>query len=295
LDFRFWIFELVSDFDIRISDLKYIMETNQNNNRLCGSCGLCGMCGEGIKKAAVVALSLLSLFLLAASIGEFKKIPTIGKDLPVINTISVSGTGEVIAVPDIATFSFSVTDESLSIVDSQNNVTKATNDILDYLQKNGVDKKDIKTTGYNIYPRYEYYNQTPYSSGKRTLAGYDVSQSVAVKVRKIADAGKIIGGVGELGATDVSGLTFGFDKDDELKAAARKDAVTKAKAQAAQIAADLGVSLGRIVSYTENGNYPIVYGMNGGEVMSARATPTPNLPSGENKITSTVNITYEIR
>lgn len=268
------------------------MENTQEHN--CCHNGICANHG-GVKKAAVWTLVLLTVFLAAKSINEFKKYPTVGKDLPVMNTINVSGTGEVIAVPDIATFSFTVTDESLSIVDSQNNVTKATNDILSYLQKNGVDKKDIKTTGYNIYPRYEYYGQSLYSSGKRTLAGYDVSQSIEVKVRKIADSGKIIGGVGELGATDVSGLTFGFDKDDELKAEARKDAVTKAKAEAKQIADDLGVSLGRIVSYNESGNYPIYYGM-GGDMMSAKAvSPAPNIPSGENKITSTVNITYEIR
>lgn len=258
-----------------------------------------GMCHNhfGAKKAMVVTLSLLSLFLLAVSINEFKKMSIIGKDLPVINTINVSGEGEVVSIPDIATFSFTVTNESLSIINSQNAVTKSVNDILAYLGKNGVDEKDIKTTGYNIYPRYEYYNVSSsyYPSGKQTLAGYDVSQSVQVKVRKIADAGKIIGGVGELGATNVSGLNFGFDQEDSLKAEARADAVNKAKAKAQQIAKDLGVSLGRIVSYNESGNYPIMYGM-GGDVMSAKSiAPSPNIPSGENKITSTVNITYEIK
>ena len=162
------------------------MENNQEH-----SCH--GMCMHGgVKKAAVASLSLLALFLLAASISEFKKIPTIGSDIPAVNTISVSGTGEVVAVPDIATFSFSVTEESLNITDSQNKSAKSINDITEYLTKNGVDKKDIKTTGYNIYPRYEYYGASSYyPSGKQTLAAYVVSQSVEVKIRKIADAGKI--------------------------------------------------------------------------------------------------------
>src|SRR3989338_810350 len=104
-----------------------------------------GMCIHGgVKKVAIVALSLLSLFLLAVSIGEFKRIPTIGSDVPAMNTINVSGTGEIVAVPDIATFSFSVTEESLNVADAQTNSAKAINDIMDYLAKNGVDKKDIK-------------------------------------------------------------------------------------------------------------------------------------------------------
>lgn len=274
------------------------METNHNENCACEHCNMHGMCHHhfGVKKAMIVTLGLLSLFLLTVSISEFKKMSIIGKDLPVINTINVSGEGEVVSVPDIATFSFTVTNESLSIVNSQSAVTKSVNDILAYLGKNGVDEKDIKTTGYNIYPRYEYYNASSYSSGKQTLAGYDVSQSVQVKVRKIVDAGKIIGGVGELGATNVSGLNFGFDQEDSLKAEARADAVNKAKAKAEQIAKDLGVSLGRIVSYSESGNYPIMYGMGASDMISAKSiAPSPSIPSGENKITSTVNITYEIK
>lgn len=267
------------------------MENNQDH-----SChGLC--LHGGVNKAAVVALSLLALFLLAASIGEFKKIPTIGSDVPAVNTINVSGTGEIVAVPDIATFSFSVTEESLNVVDAQSKSAKSINDIMDYLDKNSIDKKDIKTTGYNIYPRYEYYGTSIYyPSGKQTLAAYVVSQTVEVKIRNIANAGKILGGLGELGANNISGLTFGFDKDDSLKAEARADAISKAKAQAEEIAKSLGVSLGRIVSFNENSYLPMAYGMGGGDVMAVKASaPTPEVTPGESKITSTINITYEIK
>lgn len=250
----------------------------------------------GVKKTAIVTLSLLSLFLLAAAIGEFEKLSTIGKDLPVINTINVSGTGEVVAVPDIATFSFAVTEESLNIGEAQTNSAKSVNDIMDYLTKNGVDKNDIKTTGYSIYPRYEYYNSsTYYPSGKQTLAAYVVSQNVEVKVRKISDAGKLLGGIGELGANDISGLTFSFDKDQELKDQARTQAITEAKSQASAIASELGVSLGRIVSYSENGPGPLPYAMNVGVVSAKAPSASPDITPGESKISSTVSITYEIK
>lgn len=256
-----------------------------------------GICFHGIlKKVVIIAFSLLSLFLLAISIGEFKKLPTIGSDVPAMNTISVSGSGEVVAVPDIATFSFSAVEESLNVADAQSKSAKSINDITDYLTKNGVDKKDIKTTDYNIYPRYEYYGTSSYyPSGRQTLAAYVVSQTVQVKVRKIADAGKLLGGLGELGATNVSGLTFGFDKDDVLKAEARTNAINKAKVQAEDIAKSLGVSLGRVVSYSENGGYPIAYGMGGDMMVSKASSPVPSVTPGESKITSTVSITYEIK
>src|SRR3989344_402437 len=253
---------------------------------------------SGVKKAAVVALSLLSLFLLAASIGQFKKIPTIGRDMPAMNTINVSGTCEGVAGPDIATFSFSVTEESLNVAEAQSKSAKSVNDIMAFLAKNGVDKKDIKTSGYNIYPRYDYLNTSIYyPGGRQSLVAYVVSQSVEVKVRKIADAGKLLGGLGELGANNVSGISFGFDNDDNLKADARDKAIQEAKTRAKTIANSLGVSLGRIVSFSENGNYPypIAYGKGGADMMVSAQTVTPEISAGESKIISTVNITYEIR
>jgi len=61
----------------------------------------------------------------------------------------------------------------------------------------------------------------------------------------------------------------------------------------------LGVRLVRIVNFSENGNYPIMYakGMMATESVASAPTPTPTptLPTGENKITSNVTITYEIR
>lgn len=274
------------------------METNQTKD-CCGGCcssenTSCCIDG-GLKKAAKWAIILLAVFLLAKTVNEFKQYQFVGRDVPANSTISVSGTGEVVAVPDIATFSFSVTEESLSVEEAQKKSADSVNAIMSFLEKSNIAKKDIKTSGYNIYPRYEYSSGTYYPEGKRSLAAYVVSQSVEVKIRKIADAGKILGGIGELGATDVSGLAFGFDKDYSMKADARKEAVTKAKEQARVIARDLGVSLGRIVSYSENENYPIMYGR--ADVMTAKAMSSvaPEITPGENKIKSVVNLTYEIK
>ena len=77
----------------------------------------------------------------------------------------------------------------------------------------------------------------------------------------------------------------------------RADAITKAKAQAKQLAKDLGVSLGKIVNFSESsGNYPVpmyAYGM-GGAADSTKAV-SPNLPTGENTYNASVSVTYEIR
>ena len=111
---------------------------------------------QKIKKSVIITLALLSLFLLAETVGEVKSYRYIGSYPSSPSSINVSGKGEVVGIPDIATFSFSVTEESLVVSEAQTESARKVNAILDYLKKNGVSEKDITNSGYNIYPRYEY-------------------------------------------------------------------------------------------------------------------------------------------
>ncbi len=215
------------------------------------------------------------------------------------DTITVSGKGEVVVTPDIATVSFGVTAENLDVAKAQTEATTKMNGIIDLLKSKGVNEKDIKLTNYNIYPRYDYTQTTaiyPYT-GKQVLAAYVVSQTVEVKIRDISKAGEILSGVGTLKVTDVSGLNFTVDKEDAVKDEARALAITDAKDQAKILAKNLGVRLVKITAFSEGGNYP-VYAMNKSMALGmggADAAIAPQVPMGENKITSNVSITYEIR
>ncbi len=213
----------------------------------------------------------------------------------ITSMITVSGKGEVIVKPDIATISFGVTAENLDVAKAQEESATKINKIIDFLKTSGVEEKDIKTVNYSVYPRYDYVNSKTYPyNGKQVLAGYTVSQSVEVKIREIKNAGAILSGVGEFGVTDVGGLNFSVDKYDEEQNKARTAAIKDARAQAEVLAKSLGVKLVRITSFSENGNYPMYYAKEmsamGGDMMVA-----PQVPTGENKITSNVSITYEIR
>jgi len=216
------------------------------------------------------------------------------------DTITVSGKGEVVVKPDIATVSFGVTAENMDVSKAQTEATTKMNGIIDLLKGKGVEAKDIKLTNYNIYPRYDYTQTSqiyPYG-GKQVLAAYVVSQTVEVKIRDISKAGEILSGVGTLKVTDVSGLNFTVDKEDAVKDEARALAITDAKDQAKILAKNLGVRLVKITAFSEGGNYPVYYEMNKSMALGmggADAAIAPQVPMGENKITSNVSITYEIR
>lgn len=252
---------------------------------------------------AATALGVLALFLFAATLAEVKGLRFIGSGVAATNTISVSGEGEVFAVPDIATYSVTVRETAKQVKDAQDAASKKGNDIIAYLKEQGIDEKDIKTADYSVNPQYEY-TQTECPAGgycppgKQILMGFEVRQTLTVKVRDTKKAGDLLSGVGSRGASEVSGLTFEIDDEDKLKAEARDKAIKQAQEKAEVLARSLGVSLVRVVGFFENEGpvYPI-YGMGGAErAMDAsfKSAP-PEIPAGENKIVSNVSVTYEIK
>ncbi|MEX0918113.1 MAG: SIMPL domain-containing protein [Candidatus Paceibacterota bacterium] len=217
-------------------------------------------------------------------------------------TINVRGEGEVLARPDIGQFTFSVRAQGDDAASAQEQSAEAMNGIIAYLTEAGVAENDIKTTNYNLNPRYVYEERAcPMGSycppGEQRIDGYEVSQMVEVKVRELDNSGDLISGVGSRGATNISGLQFTIDDEDDLKAEAREAAIAEAKEKAEELADALGVRIVRMVGYYEEEMYQPYYGMGGDMAMSesAMARVAPNMPTGENEITATVNITYEVR
>jgi len=224
------------------------------------------------------------------------------------NVITFSGHGEVTATPDIANIYFTINKESKTVKEAQTLVAEIEKKSLDFLKENNVLEKDIKTTNASFIPKYEYQYDakailrpcTEYSCpprpGKNVIVGYSASESITVKIRNTDDVGKIIQGLGILGVSDLNGPDFSIDKENELKAQARKLAIDDAKQKAKDLAEDLDIRLGDIISFSEGINYGGMYYK--ATIMDSMesATPAPaEIPKGENTITSDVNITYEIR
>ena len=258
-----------------------------------------------VVKAVTVALVVFAIWGLAGAFKTFKEFGYIGSGTTATNVISVSGEGEVFAVPDLATFSVTVTEEAKEVKDAQKVATKKINDIISYLKGAGIEEKDIKTTSYNVNPKYEWIQEScapglPCRGGRQEMTGFEVSQSVEVKVRDTEKAGDILSGVGSRGAFNVSGLSFTIDEEDKLKSEARAKAIDDAEGKAQELADQLGVSLVRIVGFSEDGGgYPIYAKREMTMALSDGGAPAlasaPSIPTGENKITSNVTITYEIR
>jgi len=253
----------------------------------------------GILGVVIVAV-FASIFLITKTVNEVKKFGA--NDNPYYNSVSMTGKGEVVAVADIANFNFSVMETSESVESAQKMATEKINKALDYLKSKGVEEKDIKTTSYNINPKYDWIQgpctQYRCEPGQSKLIGYDVSQNIDVKVRDTSKAGELLAGIGAVGISNVSGLQFTIDDEETLKAEARALAIADARSKVDAIAKDLGVRVVRVISFNEDEAYPMPdygEGMGGEYNMAKSASVAPQLPSGENKITSRVYVSFEIR
>ena len=249
------------------------------------------MFDEKFKKIISMLAVVLSLYVLVLAYNGILESRYAGKDVNPANIINVSAVGEVFAAPDVANFSVSVVKEAKTALEAQNQNAEAINKIVKFLKESGIEDKDMKTSGYNIYPKYDYLENRG-----QVFRGYEATQSLDVKVRKIDDAGKILSGAVEMGANQVGGINLAIDNEDALKRAARQAAISEAKQKAEELVKDLGVRLGKLVSFSEStGGYPIsIYGL-AKETGIGGGAVAPDIQKGENKISVSVNLTYEIR
>lgn len=233
----------------------------------------------------LVAVFVLSAVWLLQGIDQMRRTGNVG------DTLAVSGTGKVLVKPDIAVADIAISVEGTTAKVAQDEANKKSKSVVDYLKKAGIKDADIKTSGYNIYPQYDYTN------GRSRIRGYQVTQSLTVKIRDMDKANTILDGVVSAGANQVNSLRFEVDQPELLKSEARKKAIDDANKKADELRDQLGVRLGKIVSFSESGDYmpPIIYGIGGGGAVKAESVPAPELPAGENEIVVNVTITYQLR
>lgn len=247
--------------------------------------------------AFTLVLILAAVFIAIKIAGEFNVIED--NDY---NTITVEGDSEVFASPDIATVSFSVRKENLDLNKAQAEAEESVSKALNSIKSLGVEDKDIQTTYYNAAPRYEWNQkcgQYGCETGERVLVGYEVSETVSIKIRDLTKVSPIIGALGSSTVTDISGPNFEIENRDELQQQVREEAIKEARIKAKALAKDLDVKLGKIVTFYEGGyGVPVYARAEMDAVMSkeeSSGTVSPSIEEGQNRIYSSVSVVYRIK
>jgi len=247
---------------------------------------------------SVVAVAIFIAFMVT-------EISHISNTATTTNTVSFSGEGKVTAKPDIAVISASVLTQAATSQTAQNQNTQKSNSVTDFLKNQGIADKDIKTSGYNVYPQYGSTRPCPVSGSgmmypcsvnQQIITSYQVSQSFEIKIRDLTKVGAILAGLATAGANQVNNLGLKIENPEALQNQARQLAIDNAKKKATDLEKQVGISLGKIVNFSEGANGTIYYDA---KVMSAGVgggAPTPpDISPGENDIVVDVNITYQIK
>ena len=175
---------------------------------------------------------------------------TLPASVPAPTTLTIAAEGRVTRAPDIAEVSGGVvTTAPTASAAMAENATKMTA-VVAAVRRAGVADRDIQTMGLNLQPQYRYENnQAP------ILTGYQATNIVSLRLRKIADAGKLLDALVGVGANQINGPNFRVEDSATALDEARVAAVATARKRAELYARAAGMKIGRITQISESGGY----------------------------------------
>lgn len=223
---------------------------------------------------------------------NIKKYDYIGVAERTQRTITVEADGKAVMSPNIAVTTIGMDIEAKTVAEAQTKNTTVINSLLTKIQALGVEKKDIQTANYDIYPQYDY------KDGTQVLRGYRVSQNVTVKIRDLVKANSVIALAGEVGATNVSGLRFTVDDRDVYKDLAREAALAKVNEKVAALEKALNVQVKSVISYNEyenTGAQNFGYDKMIATGMGGTPEAAPSIEAGTTDVNMHVTLVFEIR
>ena len=215
--------------------------------------------------------------------------------------IRVSGTGTVSVEPDVAILQVGVEVFAGKVSIARSEASKAMDSVVTILKKEGVEEKDIQTTKFNIYPRYDYEEVTVNGKriGTQVLTGYTVNNTVKAKIYEIDKVGDIIDKSADAGGdyVRINGVDFTVDDPSPYQTEIRKMAVENAVEKAQDYALLTDVELGPVIELNEmnSGSLHSPYEADYGMRMMAAAAPTTSISAGQLEISLTVDTLFAIK
>jgi hypothetical protein len=204
--------------------------------------------------------------------------------------LTVSGQGEVRGAPNQAMLSAGVVTTARTAASALADNSKAMNEVFATLKRAGIADRDMQTSNFSVQPQYTTDKN---GNALQNINGYQVSNTVNVRVDDLAKVGPTLDALVSSGANSIGDIAFTIKDSKPLMAQARAAAVADAIARAQTLARAAGVTLGPITSINESG-YSEPRPM---YRMAAMAAPAPSTPiaAGEESVTAGVSITWAIR
>jgi hypothetical protein len=199
-------------------------------------------------------------------------------------TITVTAEGTVRVEPDTAVVTLGVQANAPTGAEAMEQINASSTALTEALIDAGIPAEDIQTSGLNLF-------STTDDTGE--INGYQASANVSVVVRDITAVGSTIDAAQQAAGPGftIGGVTFSFADPESVLEQARIRAVALAQAKAEQYAAAAGVTLGSVVSITEQpSSPPVIFG--NVTMAAADEAAGPSVSPGQLDLTVNVTVTY---
>src|SRR5260370_19520869 len=164
--------------------------------------------------------------------------------------ITISGTGKVSYVPNLAHVHVSVSSDAKTAAEAWKKNSELVKKMFAALKDFQMDEKDFKTAGLSINPVYDHpKDKAP------VLVGYTVTYNLQITMRQLSRLGGLLDRLVESGANRGVGISFSHDRLDEVIDQARLNAVSEARRRAAMYVTSAGCTLGPLVTINEGQAY----------------------------------------
>lgn len=204
-------------------------------------------------------------------------------------TITVNGQGTVETAPDMATVTLGVTRTAPEAGEALDATSEAVAEVIARLEDLNIAPQDMQTSGLNLQPIWS--REVTNGTQSREITGFSASNQLTVRVRELNDLGVLLDAVVQEGANTFAGLRFSLQDPASALADARAVAVRDAMMKAGQIADAAEVTLGPVLSITENGGMPRPVNM---EMSTARMSDSVPVVAGEVSLSVSVSMRFAI-
>ena len=205
--------------------------------------------------------------------------------------IVVTGEGEAAVAPDMALLSLGVMREAATAREALDANNRAMAEVIAAMKELGVAERDLQTAAIQIVPRYNYSNR-PDGTQNAELVGYQVTNTLSVRVRDLKRTGEILDRAVTLGVNQGGGVVFSNDDPSATITEARKKAVADAAAKAWPLAEAAGVGLGKVLEISEQAFMPPPMPMEAKTF--DRAMSAVPVEAGENAYRVQVNVIFAL-
>jgi uncharacterized protein YggE len=201
--------------------------------------------------------------------------------------ILVTGEGTATVTPDIAQVTGGVSTRAATVKEAASNNARTMTAVIDALVQAGIERKDIQTAQFSVQPVYA--SSEPHTEQK--LVGFSVSNQVIATIRNVDKVGDVLDRLIGAGATNVWNVQFTVSEPSKALDQARRAAVADARRKAELYANAAGVTLGPVLSVTEES-------ASGPEFMrrsavKSLAAPTP-IAVGEDTLRVSLSVNFAL-